>query len=328
MLNSAAGFTLPGPIEPPITTRRSTLDASSGRTAKSNAMLVSGPVATRVTVSRCRISVSRSMALGCGALAGGGSRIPPSPVSPWTCSAYRSCGCTNDRPAPAATGMSRRPASSSTWSALRVVVSRPALPPTVVTARSSYPGVAHATRIATMSSIPGSQSRTSTRVTLTSLGWRHADRDAHQLQRRLRRDGRGAGRLRGGWARHRVGRRGLQLRRGEPARVHRRADEPADHRVGHLPAVHADADAHRDDGRRARLRLRWPVLARPGCLGSPGDRGVPRGALRRAARPYAGNSGDLPDGVAPRTGRLPGSALPDPAARRAGHRARQAVEAD
>ena len=53
-------LTLPGPIEPPITTRCSTLDANSGRTAKSNAMLVSGPVATSVIVSRSRIAVSRS----------------------------------------------------------------------------------------------------------------------------------------------------------------------------------------------------------------------------------------------------------------------------
>ncbi len=60
--------------------------------------------------------------------------------------------------APAATGMSVRPASSSTLSALRVVFSSVWLPATVVTPRSSTSGEASASRIAIASSWPGSQS--------------------------------------------------------------------------------------------------------------------------------------------------------------------------
>ncbi len=56
-----------------------------------------------------------------------------------------------------------------------------------------------------------------------------------------------------------------------------------------------------------------------------GFHGVP---LRRAAGPHPGDHRDLPAGLAPREGRAPGQALHDPAARRAGHRAGQAAQAD
>ena len=58
----------------------------------------------------------------------------------------------------AATGMSVRPASSSTFSAFVVVFSSVWLPPTVVIPRTSTSGEASASRIAIASSWPGSQS--------------------------------------------------------------------------------------------------------------------------------------------------------------------------
>src|SRR3954466_8908305 len=60
---------------------------------------------------------------------------------------------------------------------------------------------------------------------------------------------------------------------------------------------------------------------------SPGHRGVPRRALRRPGGTHARDHRDLPPGLGPREGAVRGPALPDPAARRGGHRARQAAEA-
>ena len=48
MLNSAAGVTLPRPVEPPMITKSLTWLTSCGSRCTASAMLVSGPVAIRV----------------------------------------------------------------------------------------------------------------------------------------------------------------------------------------------------------------------------------------------------------------------------------------
>ena len=128
---------------------------------------------------------------------------------------------------------------------------------------------------------------------------------------------------------HRVRARGLQLRRGQPARLHRRQDRAAADRLGHPPAVLADARADRDDRGRARLRLRRPVHPRHRGLRAAGDRGLARRALRRAGRPDPGDHRDLPDGVAAASGwSTPGRHYTIPLPPGPGHRARQAAQAD
>src|SRR5262249_61778002 len=93
-----------------------------------------------------------------------------------------------------------------------------------------------------------------------------------------------------------------------------------------LPALLAHARADRDDRGRAGLRLGRPVHAGPGRVRTAGDRGLARGAVRRADRPGARGHRDLPDGLAPRTAVLPGPVL-SPAAR-GGDRPGQAAQAD
>ena len=132
MLNSAAGVTLPSAIAPPISTIRSGF--ASGWRASRSATFVSGPVATSVAPSAPICSARKSTAccgerLGAAAAAGRGRR---GRVSPWTCG--RDARLAHERPAaPAATGNSVRPASSSTRIALAVVFSSVWLPATVVT---------------------------------------------------------------------------------------------------------------------------------------------------------------------------------------------------
>ena len=58
MLNSAAGVTLPRPVEPPISTISRIRSCRSGRAESSCATLVSGPVGTSVTGSGAASSVS------------------------------------------------------------------------------------------------------------------------------------------------------------------------------------------------------------------------------------------------------------------------------
>ena len=164
MLNSAAGVTLPVPSEPPIIATRPSAPGSSGRSAASSAMFVSGPTGASSTGSslRSRISASRSTAcIGTTAALDSGTGAPPSPSVPCTTAASRPRGTTSGRAAPAATGTSSRPASASTRSALRVVVSSGRLPATVVRASNSTSGLASASRMAIASSTPGSQSMTS-----------------------------------------------------------------------------------------------------------------------------------------------------------------------
>ena len=159
MLNSAAGERLPSPIAPPIRTMRS--GRASGCSEKRSPMFVSGPVGTSVSLpSRARSSwaMKSTACCGCTAPFGGGRSGPSSPDSPWTCAATSSSRM-NGRSAPAYTGMSPRPANSSTRSAFAVVLSRVWFPETVVTATSSISGEARASRIAIASSWPGSQSR-------------------------------------------------------------------------------------------------------------------------------------------------------------------------
>ena len=154
MLNSAAGVTLPSAIAPPISTIRSGL--ASGWRASRSATFVSGPVATSVAPS-IRSARKSTACCGEGSACGGGRSGPSRPVSPCTSAATRGSR-TSGRPAPAATGMSPRPASSSTRIAFAVVFSSVWLPATVVTPRSSSSSLPSASSIAIASSWPGSQS--------------------------------------------------------------------------------------------------------------------------------------------------------------------------
>ena len=160
MLNSAAGVTLPSAIAPPISTTRSIRGATSGQRASSSATLVSGPVGIRVTGSGAasRRSARKSTAWAAtGAVTASGRSGPSSPDAPWTSSAAWASR-TSGRSAPAATGMSERPASSSTRSAFAVVLASDVLPCTVLTPSSSTSGLASASSSAIASSWPGSQS--------------------------------------------------------------------------------------------------------------------------------------------------------------------------
>ena len=80
--------------------------------------------------------------------------------------------------------------------------------------------------------------------------------------------------------------------------------------------------------RRPRLRERRARHLRPRRVGPAGDRGLPRRALRQADAAHQGVHRGLPQGVAARGRSIyDGQTVHDPAARRAGHRARQAAEA-
>ena len=64
----------------------------------------------------------------------------------------------------------------------------------------------------------------------------------------------------------------------------------------------------------------------PGRFRAPGDRGLPRRALRRPAGSHPRDHRDLPIGVAARPPRTPGRQLPGAAGRGEGHRARQGAQ--
>src|ERR1700677_3441184 len=122
--------------------------------------------------------------------------------------------------------------------------------------------------------------------------------------------------------------RGVQLRRGEPARLPRGENRAAADRIRHPAAVLAYPGDDRDDRGRARLRVAGPVLARHRCVWPAGDRGLARRAVRRAARPDPRDHRDLPHGVAPGAPAVRRQVLPAPPPGWPGHRARQAAQAD
>ena len=125
-------------------------------------MFVSGPVATSVALRGAHGSArrgSRRHAAAWAAATRGGRSGPSRPDSPCTCAATSRCAHERRVGARVRPGCPQRPASSSTRSALAVVLSSVWLPATVVTPSSSSSGQASASRIAIASSWPGSQSR-------------------------------------------------------------------------------------------------------------------------------------------------------------------------
>ena len=72
--------------------------------------------------------------------------------------------------------------------------------------------------------------------------------------------------------------------------------------TGVVPDLHPHPVAAGDDGRGTGLRVRRPVPAGHRHVGPAGDGGLPRRAVRRAARPHPRGRRDLPAGVAPRDG--------------------------
>ena len=166
-LNSARGPTLPRSwIAPPMATIRPMRFAASGFSRTSRARLVSGPSASTSTVpagSLSRRSASHSTAgRVSGSWPGCGSATPPMPSVPCRLSGS---GPGRDRgaAAPVKTGISSRPAKASSRPALRVVVSMPMLPATVVIPAIENSGETSARRMPMASSIPGSVSMTTRR---------------------------------------------------------------------------------------------------------------------------------------------------------------------
>ncbi len=142
MLYSAAGVTFPLVADPPMITRSATWLVSAGCRRTASAMLVSGPVATRVISPGDAPMVSMISSVAClssDRARGGGSRAWPSPDSPCTSRASL-WGRSSGTGLPAATGTSWQSANSSTLSALAVVSARPTFPATVVTPHRSRPG--------------------------------------------------------------------------------------------------------------------------------------------------------------------------------------------
>ena len=125
MLNSAAGVTLPSAIAPPISTIRSIFAAAPGGGASSSAMLVSGPVGTSVTGALGGAQALGQEVDGVRGDRRAGGRREVGPVEPALAvhvGRRRAAARTSGRSAPAATGMSPRPANSSTRRALAVVL--------------------------------------------------------------------------------------------------------------------------------------------------------------------------------------------------------------
>ena len=164
MLNSAAGVTLPRPSPPPIigdaadvrqqlgAQRREQRDVRERPDRCEQHRLVAALEDLGQQVDRVHRHDGRAR-LGHGRAAEAVGAVHDGGIA--------SRRTTSGREAPAATGTSSRPASASTRSALRVVVSSGRLPATVVSASSSTSGLASASRIAIASSTPGSQSMTS-----------------------------------------------------------------------------------------------------------------------------------------------------------------------
>ncbi|CAB5015469.1 unannotated protein [freshwater metagenome] len=153
-----------------------------------SAILVSGPVATKVTGSAAdtsTCSINWRAVKSDGPRLGSISSGPASPLSPCITAAVdksRKSG----RSRPAATGISARPIRSSTLRALRVVCSRVTLPATVVTAMRSISGLAQASMIAMASSWPGSQSNTTLRASIRTDQLVRISPKHRAMHRRLR----------------------------------------------------------------------------------------------------------------------------------------------
>ncbi len=160
---------------PPIITRSASRAIISGAMAKATATLVSGPVATKVTEfagARRTVSIIKLTACcsdSCIVGSASGWPLPLSrPLSPCTCSAVTISRMTG-RGQPAYTGVSPVAARVTTFRALSTVASSCTLPPTTVRPRRSISsGEANASKMATASSWPGSQSRIILFVTLSS----------------------------------------------------------------------------------------------------------------------------------------------------------------
>lgn len=131
-----------------------------------------------------------------------------------------------------------------------------------------------------------------------ALGWVHASGRRRRPLRRLRGGSRPG--PRGRAARRRAGLRrgGVLVRRREPARLPGRGDRARRSRLGDPAGLLPYPDDDREDGHRARRRLRWALRAGPRRVGGPGGRGVPRCPVRRTAGPHPRDGRGLPDAVA------------------------------
>ena len=161
MLNSAAGVILPPESEPPIRTMPLTNRAKSGSVLKAIAILVRGPTGIRVTSPgyfRTILQISSAADSGTGLIFGSGNTAPPNPLLPCAYSAVtrrRRSGTL----APAATGISVRPAISTMRMAFGRVNSRGTFPDTAVMASIFSSGDRMANSNANASSTPVSVSR-------------------------------------------------------------------------------------------------------------------------------------------------------------------------
>ena len=158
MLNSATGVALPK-VPPPMSEMPATRRPSCGSRCSASATLVSGPVATIHKPSTVPAVSTRNETASSDATAPASGRAGPRRRD--RSRRGRADASSSVPPsgtgAPVCTGTST-PRSCTVASALRVVCSSATFPPTVVTPRRSQNRLA--TVIATTSSWPGSQSRT------------------------------------------------------------------------------------------------------------------------------------------------------------------------
>src|SRR2546423_1294563 len=92
-------------------------------------------------------------------------------------------------------------------------------------------------------------------------------------------------RFRAGRFRHRLGPRGLHLRRSEPARFSGGQDDDHPARVGDPADLFADTRPAGHDRRGGRCLVRWPLHPGARRIRAAGDRGLARRPLRPAPRP-------------------------------------------
>ena len=145
------------------------------------------------------------------------------------------------------------------------------------------------------------------------------------VRRQPARHRRPGGRAREGRPRHGLGRRGVRLRLPHADGLPGRQDRAAPDRRGHPQRLLAHPGRDPADRRRPGQRVRRPRGAGARRLRAAGHRGLPRDALRQAARPHPRGH---PAGPVRPQARAAGVErhLHDPAPRGPGPRARQAAE--
>ena len=149
---------------------------------------------------------------------------------------------------------------------------------------------------------------------------------AADVRRQPARGRRPGGRPRAGGPGQGLGAGGVRLRLPHADGLPGRQDRDGRDRVGDPQHLLAHAERDPADRRRPRQRVAGPGDPRPRRQRTAGDRGVPRGQVRQAARPHPGDRRPGPPWAASRDAH-PRRDLHAAPARGRGHRARQAAQA-